>query len=214
MATTPRFLRVTTLGVMAATWAIARDASGSNEREFTVSAPRVISSPTNQEIHVVAPDAKGTWPVVFALHGLRGTGDDMVELGTRLASTGAVVFAPTYNTDLTTADGLAQATDDIVCALPVGSQDRPRARRRPDPTGHRRRLVGSEPRASRSWEASKGRAENHVELIELPAANHFAPIFHDLQHGRWQVITGDPAGDQVVSTIVDAIAARANASAN
>ena len=38
------------------------------------------------------PEAKGSWPVVFALHGVGGSGQDMAELGTRLATEGAVVF--------------------------------------------------------------------------------------------------------------------------
>jgi dienelactone hydrolase len=46
-----------------------------------------------------------------------------------------------------------------------------------------------------------------VELVELEAANHFAPVFHDVRDGTWQVITDDPAGERAVDTIADAIAA-------
>jgi hypothetical protein len=45
------------------------------------------------------------------------------------------------------------------------------------------------------------------ELVELEAANHFAPVFHDVRDGTWQVITDDPAGERAVDTIADAIAA-------
>jgi hypothetical protein len=47
----------------------------------------------------------------------------------------------------------------------------------------------------------------HVELVQLDAANHYAPVFHDMRNGQWQVITDDPAGQQTVQVIVDAVAA-------
>jgi hypothetical protein len=63
--------------------------------------------------------------------------------------------------------------------------------------------------------ASLRAAGYDVKLVELDRANHFAPVFHDLRGGRWQVITEDPAGEQAVNTISAAItAARANAPAN
>ena len=69
-------------------------------------------------LRVLAPDGKGPWPVVVALHGYGGTGRDMVELATRVARAGAVVFAPTYHTDLRTAQGLVRARD-ISCAYRI-----------------------------------------------------------------------------------------------
>jgi dienelactone hydrolase len=75
----------------------------------------VVSDETTQDIYVFAPQAQGTWPVVVALHGIGGSGHDMGELATRLARAGTVVFAPTYRSDLTTADGLNQAASDIAC---------------------------------------------------------------------------------------------------
>ena len=77
---------------------------------------QVVSDATTQDIRVFAPDSEGRWPVVLALHGIGGSSQDVAELATRLAGTGAVVFAPTYRSDLSTADGFTQATTDIVCA--------------------------------------------------------------------------------------------------
>jgi predicted esterase len=82
---------------------------------YTVTS-EVVSHPTTQEIRVYAPEAKGSWPVVLALHGVGGSGQDMGELGTRLARQGTVVFAPTYRTDLSTEEGFVQAARDDECA--------------------------------------------------------------------------------------------------
>jgi dienelactone hydrolase len=49
------------------------------------------------------------------MHGIGGEGQDMAELATRLAREGAVVFAPTYSTDLSTEEGLIQAARDAEC---------------------------------------------------------------------------------------------------
>jgi dienelactone hydrolase len=77
---------------------------------------QVVSDATTQDIHVFAPQGTGTSPVVVALHGINGTGQDMGAFATRLARAGMVVFAPTYRSDLTTPDGLSQAESDIVCS--------------------------------------------------------------------------------------------------
>jgi len=55
-----------------------------------------VSDATTQDIRVFAPDSEGRWPVVLALHGIGGSSQDVAELATRLAGTGAVVFAPTH----------------------------------------------------------------------------------------------------------------------
>jgi dienelactone hydrolase len=88
--------------------------SGGTEKP-AVSA-HVITESTAPALRVLAPVGKGPWPVVVALHGYGGTGRDMVELATRVARAGAVVFVPTYRTDLRTAQGLVRAGDDISCA--------------------------------------------------------------------------------------------------
>lgn len=91
--------------------------SGGTEKP-TVSS-HVITASTAPALRVLAPDGKGPWPVVVALHGYGGTGRDMVELATRVARAGAVVFVPTYHTDLRTAQDLVRAGDDISCAYRI-----------------------------------------------------------------------------------------------
>jgi dienelactone hydrolase len=75
----------------------------------------VVSHEMTRDVLVFAPDAEGPWPVVLALHGVGGTGEDMAETATRLAREGAVVFAPTYRTDLSTQEGFIQAVRDVEC---------------------------------------------------------------------------------------------------
>ncbi len=76
----------------------------------------VVSHETTQEILVFAPDAEGSWPVVFAVHGINGAGDHMAEIARRLAERGFVVFAPTYRTDFSTQETAMDASLDLVCA--------------------------------------------------------------------------------------------------
>jgi dienelactone hydrolase len=97
---------------------------GGADDDLTVSS-QVVSDPTTPELRVLAPDGEGPWPVVVALHGFGGTGQDMVELGTRLAKAGVVVFVPTYNTDLSTPAGLTRASDDLGCAYHVARRVAP-----------------------------------------------------------------------------------------
>jgi dienelactone hydrolase len=75
----------------------------------------VVSHQTTQDILLFEPDAEGPWPVVLAMHGVGGEAQDMAEIATRLAQHGAVVFAPTYHTDLSTEDGINQAALDLEC---------------------------------------------------------------------------------------------------
>jgi dienelactone hydrolase len=108
----PRLLRFAMVAFLA-TAAAACGKSGDDERTITA---QVVSDATTRDLQLLAPDGEGSWPVVVALHGLGGTGQDMVELGTRLAKAGVVVFAPTFTTDMSTPEGLTRASDDIVCA--------------------------------------------------------------------------------------------------
>ena len=62
---------------VAAATVAACGGSGAHQR-FTVTS-RDVSDPTTQDIRVLAPDVKGNWPVVVALHGVNGSGQDMVE---------------------------------------------------------------------------------------------------------------------------------------
>ena len=47
-----------------------------------------------------------------------------------------------------------------------------------------------------------------VDLVMIQGASHYAPVFHDLQDGQFVVVADDPAGEQTVEVILDAIAAR------
>ena len=63
------------------------------------------------------------------------------------------------------------------------------------------------------WETEDAAAEMRsagyeVDLSMLDGADHFAPVFHDLQDGQFVVVANDPAGEQTVEVILDAIAAR------
>jgi poly(3-hydroxybutyrate) depolymerase len=40
----------------------------------------VVSHEMTQDIMVFEPDGTGPWPVVFALHGINGAGEDLTEL--------------------------------------------------------------------------------------------------------------------------------------
>jgi hypothetical protein len=42
----------------------------------------------------------------------------------------------------------------------------------------------------------------------LEGANHYAPIFHNLVDGEWNVVADDPPGERTVRVILDAIAAK------
>jgi dienelactone hydrolase len=102
------------LTMAAAAAGCARGESRSEGRAIPVTT-KIVSDETTQAVWLVAPDRPGSWPVVYAMHGIGGSGRDMVELGTRLASAGVVVFAPTYNTDWSTERGFAQAVVDAEC---------------------------------------------------------------------------------------------------
>jgi acetyl esterase/lipase len=65
------------------------------EPPFEVSSA-VISHETTQDISVWAPEADGSWPVVYALHGIGGSRQDLAETAMALARQGVVVFAADY----------------------------------------------------------------------------------------------------------------------
>lgn len=76
----------------------------------------VVSHETTRDVLVFAPDSSGPWPVVLVMHGVRGTGQDMAEVATRLAAKGFVVFSPTFSTDLSSQEGSLAAVTDAECA--------------------------------------------------------------------------------------------------
>jgi acetyl esterase/lipase len=112
MAGTARCIRAAAAllcGVVLAT------ACGEGDSDYEVTS-EVVSHQTTQDILVFEPQAEGPWPVVFALHGHDGSGEDMTEIARRLAREGLVVFAPTYRSDLTTNEGLLETAVDVECA--------------------------------------------------------------------------------------------------
>ena len=111
---TRRMKHLAPLALVACLAAALVGCAGSAREQRDVRSDSVTDSITSG-LRVLAPAGKGPWPVLVALHGFGGTGQDMVELGTRLARQGVLVFVPTYRTDVSTAEGFATAVDDIVC---------------------------------------------------------------------------------------------------
>jgi len=71
----------------------------------------VVSHETTQDILVWTPDADGSWPIVYLVPAA-GTGQDLAEMATRLASNGTVVFAPDYRFN----DSQLAKEQDLECA--------------------------------------------------------------------------------------------------
>jgi dienelactone hydrolase len=252
--------------------------SGSENGEFHLTS-EVVSHEASKDMLVFAPDAEGPWPVVVAFHGIGGTGQDMAEIATRLAREGSVVFVPTYETDITTQEGVDRAAVDAECGYRFarsiaaeygGDLDQPVTfvgwslgasaalavglTEEIDPTGEFVSCFDQVPRPDNivaisgchyeggqldlvdteawgnkeadifllagemdtncpAWETEEAAAEMRsagyeVDLLMLDGADHFAPVFHDLQDGESVVISNDPAGERTVEMILDAIAAR------
>jgi acetyl esterase/lipase len=70
------------------------------EADYPVNVTLGLSGEDTQEITVWAPDADGSWPVVYALHGSGGDAQALAEMATVLASQGVVVFATDYRSEL------------------------------------------------------------------------------------------------------------------
>ena len=73
-------------------------------------------------------------------------------------------------------------------------------------------VVGKDDAVCEAWQShDAGRALTaagfDVAIVEIPGANHFTLIFHDLVDDEWLTLPDEPAGKQVVRTILDAIAA-------
>jgi len=74
-------------------------------------------------------------------------------------------------------------------------------------------IAGEQDTTCPSWETEDAAAELRsagydVDLVMIQGASHYAPVFHDLQDGQFVVVADDPAGEQTVEVILDAIAAR------
>jgi dienelactone hydrolase len=282
MASMAPLVRVGTTVLCTALLAVGCGGRDARSGESSVTS-QVVSDATTQDIHVFAPQGTGTSPVIVALHGIDGSGQDMGEFATRLARAGMVVFAPTYRSDLTTPDGLSQAETDIVCGYrfarttasqhggdltqpvtalgwslgadfvvlgglsPGPSPDGPCPGDTTPPDvvvgisgcyyeyegkpitwfddvsswGNKGAdfylLAGDKDTTCPAWQSQKlasalRAAGYHVELIRLTGADHYAPIFHDVRNGQFQVVTDDAAGQRAVQVVLDAIATRQHAS--
>jgi dienelactone hydrolase len=74
-------------------------------------------------------------------------------------------------------------------------------------------LAGEKDTNCPAWETEDAAAEMRaagyeVDLLMLEGADHFAPVFHDLQDGQFVVVADDPAGERTVEVILGDIAAR------
>lgn len=274
MARTARSAKVATL-----LSAVLMVAACGDEGSFDVTS-EVVSHETTQDILVFSPDAEGPWPVIWAMHGIEGTGQDMAEIATRLAGEGFVVFAPTFGTDMNSQEGTLQAVLDAECgyrfARSIAAEHGGDLRqpvtfvgwslgasfvlqggleREIDPSGEFVSCFDEVPRADvvvaisgchyryaganlefdpsgwgntdadvvllagdadticAAWQSEDaadalGAAGFDVDVIILEEANHFAPIFHDEVDDEWITVPDDPAGEQAVDVILDAIAIR------
>ena len=275
MARMSLYVRIASVALLATVTAAC---GGGGDDELKVTS-QVVSDPTAPALRVLAPDGEGPWPVVMALHGYKGSGQDMVALATRLAKAGVVVFVPTYATDVSTPEGMTRAADDLSCAYQVARRVAPEhggdltqpvtivgwslgadfgvlGDLGPPTDGSTGRCPGELPRPNvvvglagcyyefqgkpvtwfddlTDWSnktaavhlvdgdddatcpaeqtdklaASLRAAGYDVDVTQLTSANHGAPIFHDERDGQWQEITDDPAGEQAVKIILNAIAA-------
>jgi hypothetical protein len=84
---------------------------GSSESSYEVTTT-MVSDDTTQDTWVYAPDADGSWPVVFAVPGSGGKAKDLEVLATELASHGVVVFATEWRTASSNVSNFEQ---DVEC---------------------------------------------------------------------------------------------------
>ena len=70
--------------------------SAAVDAKYSVVVTTGLTGEDTQEITAWAPDADGSWPVVYALPGWGGRSSDLGETATALASQGVVVFAADY----------------------------------------------------------------------------------------------------------------------
>jgi alpha-beta hydrolase superfamily lysophospholipase len=244
------------------------------EPPFEVSSA-VVSHETTQDISVWAPDAEGSWPVVYALHGTGGSRQDLVETATALASQGVVVFAADYRSAapeyweqdaecgyryaLSIAEEYGADLDQPVTSFgwslgatlvlegslndaaygPGGTYEEclsgtpradvtvavsgchyeyqgqtfvfdPNASRWTNQEANLVLVAGKDDAICQAWQSKDATAALRsagfdVELVEIADASHFTVIFHDVVDNEWTTLPDDPAGTEVVQTILDAI---------
>jgi dienelactone hydrolase len=138
---------------------------------------------------VFAPEDSDAAPVVLALHGIDGSGEDMGEVATRLARAGTVVVAPTYRSgQLSTQEDFIRAGNDIVCGYQLARATAP------DHGGDLRD------------------AGYHVEVILLPGGRPLRPDLPRAVRRQFRAVDDDAAGRRAVEVVLDAIATRRGAS--
>jgi dienelactone hydrolase len=278
MSGTTRLVWVGNAALSAALVAAACGGARSGEPSVT---SQVLSDPTTEDVYMFAPPDASSAPVVVALHGLDGSGQDMGAFATRLAEAGMVVFAPTYRGDITTAEGLGEVSQDLACGYrlarttaarrggdltqpvtavgwslgadlavlgglsePSPDDACPGETSRPDVVvgisgcyyEHEGRpvtwfddvsslgnkeadvylLAGGRDATCPAWQSQRMAdalrgAGYQVHFVELPGADHYAPVFHEVRDGRFQVVAEDAAGQQAVQIVLDAIASRQDA---
>lgn len=235
----------------------------------------VVTHETTQDISVWAPDAEGSWPIVFAVHGAGADRSRWDVTGPALASQGVVVFAPDYRSTepqyferdvecawryaasvadeyggdldqtITFAGHSLGATAVFITGLdegaygPGGTYDQcltaapmPNlivpisgchyefgdirtdfASKVSNMSNRNVQVVlvaGSEDEACQPWQSQDAttalKAEGYdARYVEIDAANHFTVIYNDLVNGEVITVPDEPAGDEVVQTILVAI---------
>jgi predicted esterase len=110
-ATTTTLAPSTTTTVAATTTV----ASAPVEAKYPVVVTSGLSGEETQEIMMWAPEADGSWPVVYALHGTGGNAQGLAEMATVLAGQGAVVFATDYRSELISTPQWKEVYRDTEC---------------------------------------------------------------------------------------------------
>lgn len=238
----------------------------------------VVTGEHTRDIWVTAPDdaepdAWGTWPVVYLMHGLGGSGESLSTMAAEIARHGVVVFAPDYRST-----EFAHIEQDAECgyryAVTVAEDFGGDVSRPPAMVGHSMGaslglfgsmsedaygpegaydrcytgtprsdvivaiagcyyefegntftfdtspytnddaeivlVVGSEDNVCEPWQSQDAmdalRADGHeVTLIEIDGGDHANVTFHEIVDGEWLLAPDDPAGNEVVEIIMEAI---------
>ncbi len=250
------------------------------EAQYPVVMTTGLSGEDTQEITVWSPDADGSWPVVYALHGTGSSAQDLAELATALAGQGLVVFATDYRSELMNTEQWKDVYKDTECgyryarsvaadyggdldepmtlighslgatvALSMGLNEKvfgpdgefsscPGDTPRPDVVvplsgcfyeyegrtfafdpvvwgltydeSELVLVVGTEDDVCEAWQSEDAAAALRdggfdTSLVLVDGGNHFTVIFHDIVDDEWLTLPDDPAGTEVVQTILDAI---------
>jgi pimeloyl-ACP methyl ester carboxylesterase len=238
-------------------------------------ATSVVSHEATQDITVWAPEAEGSWPVVYAVHGFGADRSRWDVTGPELASRGLVDFATDYRSKepqfleqdiecgwryaasisdsyggdleqpitfvghsmgatMVFVAGLNEAAygpggtyDECLTAAPMpdvivpisgclyefgdvrtdfASRVSTMSNRDVDVV----LVAGSVDEACESWQSEDATQDLLAEgynarFVEINGADHFAVIYNDLVDGEVVTRPDEPAGDEVVQTILDAI---------